>query len=240
MAKLTIGWMYPNLLNLHGERGSVQALEKCAKEMGVDVRIQRIEDFDDPIPFSELDLMIFLPGELTQMQYLLPAMKNQMDSLVKYIQDGHYVIALGTTGLLFGKTTRREDGGIFDGLGLLDLTATERKYVWGDDLHFRLEDGTKIIGSQITMADIDSKCPLGITLYGRGNNGSGTEGSRYLNLIHTNCQGPVFVKNPWWAEEIIRETLAAKGEHPEGSVDHTIARNSYKATLAFINEKPKA
>ena len=27
--KLTIGWMYPNLLNLHGERGSVQMLESA-------------------------------------------------------------------------------------------------------------------------------------------------------------------------------------------------------------------
>jgi len=240
MAKLTIGWMYPNLLNLHGERGSVQMLEKCAKELGVDVCVQRIEDFDDQIPFSELDLMIFLPGELTQLQYIVPALRDQMAALTKYIQDGHYVIALGTTGLLFGKTTQREDGSTFEGLGLLDLTANEREYVWGDDLHFQLKDGTKIIGSQITMADIDCQCPLGTTLYGRGNNGTGTEGSRYLNLIHTNCQGPVFVKNPWWAERIIRDTLAAKGEQVEACADHTIARDSYNATLAFINEKPKA
>ena len=32
MHKITVGWMYPNLLNLHGERGSVQALVDCMKE----------------------------------------------------------------------------------------------------------------------------------------------------------------------------------------------------------------
>ena len=31
MAKITVGWMYPNLLNLHGERGSVQALETIGR-----------------------------------------------------------------------------------------------------------------------------------------------------------------------------------------------------------------
>ena len=35
MHNITVGWMYPNLLNLHGERGSIQMLEKIGKEMGL-------------------------------------------------------------------------------------------------------------------------------------------------------------------------------------------------------------
>ena len=60
MLKITVGWMYPNLLNLHGERGSIQALCEIGKNMGVDIEVLRIEDFDDPIPFEKLDLMVFL------------------------------------------------------------------------------------------------------------------------------------------------------------------------------------
>ena len=63
MDKITVGWMYPNLLNLHGERGSIQALSEIGKKMGVSVEIIRIEDFDDPIPYQDLDLIVFLPGE---------------------------------------------------------------------------------------------------------------------------------------------------------------------------------
>ena len=73
MAKITIGWMYPNLLNLHGERGSVQALAEIGKGMGIDVEILRIEDFNDPIPYEKLDLMMFLPGEIISFSNLVPA-----------------------------------------------------------------------------------------------------------------------------------------------------------------------
>ena len=86
MAKITVGWMYPNLLNLHGERGSVQALEEIGKRLGIEMEILRIEDFDDPIPFESLDLMLFLPGEIHEFQYLIPAL--QSDSLRKYLDKG--------------------------------------------------------------------------------------------------------------------------------------------------------
>ena len=76
MDKITVGWMYPNLLNLHGERGSVQALVAVGKQLGIDVQIKRIEDFDDPIPFEELDMLMFLPGEIVIFNHLIPALEN--------------------------------------------------------------------------------------------------------------------------------------------------------------------
>ena len=49
-----IGWMYPDCLNLHGERGSVQAFERVGENLSVDVSVRRIEDFDDPIIYMEV------------------------------------------------------------------------------------------------------------------------------------------------------------------------------------------
>ena len=77
MDKITVGWLYPNLLNLHGERGSVQALTEIGKAMDIYVEIRRIEDFDDPIPFEELDMLILLPGEISTFPYLIPALKTE-------------------------------------------------------------------------------------------------------------------------------------------------------------------
>ena len=37
-----IGWMYPDCLNLHGERGSVQAFERIGRAMGLEMQIRRI------------------------------------------------------------------------------------------------------------------------------------------------------------------------------------------------------
>ena len=49
MERINVAWMYPNLLNLHGERGSVQMLVEVGKQLGVDVRVTRIEDFDESV-----------------------------------------------------------------------------------------------------------------------------------------------------------------------------------------------
>ena len=238
MHNITVGWMYPNLLNLHGERGSVQALVEIGKKIGIEVEILRIEDFDDPIPFEKLDLMIFLPGEIASFPNLIPALKTEQ--LQNYLEEGGYLFALGTSGLLFGKEILREDGSTLECLGLLDMTARERKFVWGDDLHFRI-NGTKqeLVGSQIQMADVDAKNPLGTTIYGMGNNNSGAEGARWKNLIYTNCMGPLFVKNPWFAESILKDILLRKVCGINTSVTHRLASDSFDATLRFIQNKPK-
>ena len=238
MHKITVGWMYPNLLNLHGERGSVAALVQVGKQLSVEVEILRIEDFDDPIPFSQLDMLMFLPGEIEIFKHLIPAL--QTDELRAYLENGGHLLAIGTTGLMFGKSILREDGSAVKGLGYLDMTAKERQYVWGDDLHFRLnKNGQELAGAQIQMADVDAKAPLGATIYGMGNNNTGAEGARWNNLIYTNCLGPLFVKNPWFAEDILKEILAKKGITVEAEPQYTIARNSFAATLNFIQNKPK-
>ena len=236
MAKITVGWMYPNLLNLHGERGSVQALEQIGKQLGIDMEILRIEDFDDPIPFEKLDLMIFLPGEITVLQHIIPAL--QTDSLRSYLESNKYLLAIGTSGLMFGNTITREDGSVIKGLGYLDMTAKERQYVWGDDLHVRIHDSQlELVGSQIQMADVDAKNPLAATLYGMGNQNTGDDGARWKNLIYTNCLGPLFVKNPWFAEVILKDILQEKGEETQLEIDDTIAKNAFRSTVAFIKTK---
>lgn len=238
MTKISIGWMYPNLLNLHGERGSIQMLSNVGKLLGIDVEIRRIEDFDDPIPFSELDLLIFLPGEISMFQYLVPALNRQREALDAYLNSDGHLLALGTTGLMFGKYVVREDGSTMECLNYLDMIATERKYVWGDDLHFNIDAiSMELIGSQIMMADVDTSSPLGTTIYGRGNNNTGTEGSRWKNLIYTNCLGPLFVKNPWFAEWIIRDICQRKSIDVSGNPDYAIAKASFASTLRFINNK---
>lgn len=238
MDKITVGWMYPNLLNLHGERGSVQALVEIGKKMDIDVEILRIEDFDDPIPFEKLDLMILLPGEIATFPYLIPAL--QTSDLRNYLDNGGYLLALGTTGLLFGKSITREDGSQLKGLGYLDMTAKERKFVWGDDLYLRV-NGTdmELVGSQIQMADVDAKNPFGTTIYGRGNNNTGSEGARRNNLIYTNCLGPCLVKNPWLAEYIFNEILQKKGFTPRENANFPIAQKAFESTVEFIKTKIK-
>ena len=238
MHKITVGWMYPNLLNLNGERGSVKALVEIGKQLNIEVEILRIEDFNDPIPYNALDLLIFLPGEITTLSHILPAL--QTSELTDYLENGGHLLALGTSGLMFGKSVTREDGSIVNGLGYLDMTAKERKFVFGDDFHFRVNGSDmELAGAQIQMADVDAKNPLGTVIYGMGNNNTGAEGARWKNLIYTNCTGPVFVKNPWFAESILKEIMANRNVETTETGCYPIAKSAFDATLAFIQNKPK-
>lgn len=239
MDKLKILWLWPDLFNLHGERGSVQAMLRAAENLGIEAEVVRLEDPDDPIPFGEADIAMLLPGEIRSFGWVKPAFERQRGDLEAYLARGGHLIALGTSGLLFGESVLREDGSTVEGLGLLDLRARERAYVWGDDLHFRIT-ATKmeIAGSQIQMADVETATPLGTTLYGRGNDGSGAEGARVGNLIWTNCLGPVFVKNPWWAEEIVKDACLARLGYGKRK-PNALAEASFDSTLAFIASKPK-
>lgn len=240
MHKLTVGWMYPDILNLHGERGSVQALEKIGENIGVQVEIRRIENFDDPIPYDELDLLIFLPGEITSFRYLVPAMQKQMEQLTAYVEQGGYILAIGTSGMMFGKNVQREDGSVLEGLGLLDMTATERRFVWGDDLMLRINDTRQeLIGCQIMMADVKTSRPFGKVIYGRGNNGGTDEGARYKNLIYTNCIGPLLLKNPWFTEEILKSICMRKFLGAQKKRPYTLALNSFDSAEEFIRSKMK-
>ena len=238
MHKLRIGWMYPNLLNLHGERGSIQALVQIGKKMGIDVEVLRVEDFEDAIPFDQLDMLVFLPGEISSFCNIIPALQSQ--ALGLYLEQGGYLLALGTSGLMFGNAILREDGTTLQGLGYLDMTAKERTYVWGDDLQFYINSTKQMMaGSQIQMADVDAKHPLGSTVYGMGNNNTGAEGARWKNLIYTNCLGPLFVKNPWFAESILKDILLQKTIGLQTTVANQIASDAFESTLAFIKRKAK-
>ena len=239
MNKLTIGWMYPDILNLHGERGSVQALVRTAENLGLEAELVRVADFDDTIPFDALDLLVFLPGELKTLAVIREALRPQEEALRAYVENGGTVLAIGTSGLLFGKTVTRLDGSELHGFGLLDLNARERKYVFGDDLYLRIcENGRELIGCQIMMADVEAAAPFGQVLYGRGNDGSGAEGARYRNLIYTNCLGPLLVKNPWFAEDLIRQ-LRPQWRDLVPKADHELARASFNTTLKFLESKRK-
>ncbi|MBP9989192.1 MAG: hypothetical protein KBT46_06800, partial [Ruminococcus sp.] len=91
--------------------------------------------------------------------------------------------------------------------------------IYGDDLHFSIsdDDNMEIVAVQIHLVDFfneDKNNALGKLIYGKGNNDSDkTEGAKKNNVIFTNALGPVFIKNPWFAEKIINDALTATGRN---------------------------
>ena len=239
--EINLAWMYPDILNLHGERGNAQAFKHVADLLGIELKIDRIDDIEAKIDFEKYDILLFNCGELKVVPTMVKYLKPQLKKIKKYIKDNKAIITTGTTSAFLGKKATRINGEEIEGLGILNLEFKERELVIGDDIYFELDDGTEITGSQIQMVDVEinNETPLGIVKYGYGNNGNGQEGCIKNNVIFTNCLGPVFVKNPWFTEKVIRQACELKGIEisKDNEPDYEIEKESLKVTKEFIENK---
>lgn len=222
--KLVITWCYPDILNLHGDRGNIMALERVAKMMNLEVEIKKVERYDEKIDFENTDILFFNPGELKSAEYIIEALENQRKELKNYIESNKVVLAIGTTGSIFSKRIVRIDKSDVVGLGFLDMICYERSSIVGDDLICKVRDtDIELNGNQISIIDtkLNDDIYLADVSYGYGNDGYANkkEGARYKNLIYTNLLGPLFVKNPWYAQNLIKEAMKNKKIDIEENID---------------------
>ena len=134
------------------------------------------------------------------------------------------------------KKTIRKDSE-FEGLGFLDMELCEMQNIYGDDILFTLsENGMTIAGCQIKMMQtrLLSDNALGTLEYGCGNDGyeAKAEGAKYKNVIYTNALGPVFVKNPWYAQHIIKNAMKNKNLE----ISETLTDEDFELELASLTE----
>ena len=50
--ELNITWLYPDVLNLHGDRGNVMALKKVGEMLNLEVNIKRVDSYSQKIDFD--------------------------------------------------------------------------------------------------------------------------------------------------------------------------------------------
>ena len=217
MDNLNIAWCWPDILNLHGDRGNVMALIRIAEKMGLEPKVHKVVNYGDPIDFQNMDIVLFNPGEFKSIQYMINALSSVKGSLDDYIESGKVLLTVGTTGATFGKSIRKLDGTSWSGLGYLDMCCEERDSIQGDDLICCMRNtGFELNGSQIQVMDtfLNDDVALADVSYGYGNQGyeDKREGARYKNLYFTNMLGPVLVKNPWFTQWLIQEALKNRGE----------------------------
>lgn len=244
---LNIVWAYPDILNLHGDRGNLLALERIAKMLEIETKVTKIESYNENIDFENTDIILFNVGEVKVMPSIIKALKEQEDELKKYVEQGKIILLIGTTGCIMANETVRADGSKFEGLKILDMICFERKAVYGNDLHFVLKgENMEVMANQIQLIDtkLNSDIAFGTVKYGMGNNEKEkmTEGAKYKNVIFTNALGPVLVKNPWYTEKIIKIAMENKGEKIEKSIEKSefeIEIKSMEYINKFIENKRK-
>lgn len=212
--KIRILWMYPDSLNLHGGRGDLMALLRFATMCKLPVEIRRVENLSDPVPLDQADMLYFCCSDLDCVPDVVRALEPIKTDLERFAAEGKVIMCNGSTGAVLGRDLWLLNGTLLPCLGLLGMHWTQRQTIHGNDLWLRTDNGIEIIGNEIKRADVTlepGQKPFAAVKYGGGNHGDGFEGAITGNVIYTACLGPVLVRNPWLAVDLLRRAAAAAG-----------------------------
>jgi CobQ-like glutamine amidotransferase family enzyme len=217
MPVLRICHLYPDLLNLYGDRGNVMVLAGRARRRGIEVMI-REAGLGDDIAAGDADLFFIGGGEDRQQRIAVGDLAGRKRGpLEAAVADGAVVLAVCGGYQLIGKYYRPAQGDDLPGLGLLDLW-TEHAGPFAPRLIGNLviqpESGPPLVGFENhggrTYLGPGAK-PLGRVVAGYGNNGKdGTEGATAGRVYGTYLHGPLLPKNPAFADRLIREALSRR------------------------------
>lgn len=211
---LSILWMYPDILSLHGGRGDLMALLRFATMANLPADIRRVTHLTDPVDLDAADMLYFCCGDLSCVPDVVKALEPRLEDLRAFADAGKMIVANGSSGAILAKELRILGGPTVPGLGLLNMRFTERGSIHGDDLWMDAIDGVEVIGNEIKRTDValePGQAPFGTVRYGRGNCGDGYEGAVTGNVIYTGCMGPVLVRNPALAMALLRRAAEAAG-----------------------------
>lgn len=218
--KLTIYHLYPDLLDLYGDRGNILALAARCRWRGIEVDIRRVS-LGDPIDFSEADIVVLGGGSDREQSILVEDLSSRGTELRDGIEDGLVLLTICGGYQLLGQYYQTGEGKKIPGMGILDLyTVAGNKRLIGNVI-VEIDEGeySQKLNTLVGFENHSGKTylgpnlkPLGKVLRGYGNNGEDQrEGVRYKNVFGTYLHGPLLPKNPHLADSLIELGLERRG-----------------------------
>ena len=213
--ELKICHLYPDVLNLYGDRGNVICMEKRLQWRGIDVVTTGVS-IGQPLKASEFDLFFIGGGQDFEQEVLLPDLASGKTAELKAaVEDGIPVLAICGGYQMLGSYYKTWDGHQCDFTGILDLYTEGAKDRMIGNYAFTCDElGVNVVGFENHSGKTylgSSVKPMGKVLFGNGNNGQdGTEGARYKNVFATYSHGCLLPKNPALAGHILKTALERK------------------------------
>ena len=190
--ELNICHLYPDILNLYGDRGNVLCMRKRLNWRGIEANVEEVS----------IGQKLDLRGEKTQ-------------ELISAIEDGLPVLAICGGYQMLGQYYKTWDGVQCDFTGALNLyTVGSKQRMIGNYMYTCDELGTTVVGFENHSGKSylgDGVKPIGKVMAGFGNNGEdGFEGARYKNVFATYSHGCLLPKNPQVADFMLKTALERK------------------------------
>ena len=196
--ELNIIHLYPDLLNLYGDRGNIACMQKRLEWRGIDAKVSTCTNSDHSINLENADIIFVGGGSDREQEIVCSLLLKKKDEITNYVENGGVLVAVCGGYQLLGKYYQTANSKI-EGLGILDIytDAGDTRLIGNVVLESELFS-QKITGfeNHAGRTFIGNHTPLGKVLYGHGNTGdSGYEGVVYKNVIATYLHGPLLPKN---------------------------------------------
>jgi len=240
---LRIAFLYPELMNIYGDRGNILALSRRAQWRGIDVRVDKVT-IGDRIDPDYYDFYFFGGGQDKQQIAVSDDLQGQKgDTLKEAVERGAVVLSVCGGYQLLGRYYRPFDGDDLPGIGLFDAhtDAGNTRYIGNVLIDCALPGIGMIVAfeNHSGRTYLGPGClPLGKSIIGGGNNGEdGTEGAVYKTAYGCYLHGSLLPKNPRLADLLLSQALARR----HGPVELPPLDNSLEQTAhADATERARA
>lgn len=250
---LTLGHLYPDQLNLYGDRGNIMTLRWRCQQRGITLRVVGL-GIGDALAPDEYDIL-FIGGGQDREQAPVAQDLYEMKGIGLWaaIEDDMPVLAVCGGYQLLAHYYRPADGPDIRGLGVFDAWTIHKgarspRCIGDIALSW---NGNTLVGFENHggRTYLGTAKPLGRVLKGYGNNAEDhSEGAIYRNAYGTYLHGSLLPKNPHFADYLIRlalqrkygmeylsSTTSEKGKL-NGSSHTSAATNGSAPALAMLDE----
>ncbi|MBV9257264.1 MAG: hypothetical protein JO215_04495 [Ktedonobacteraceae bacterium] len=220
---LTLGHLYPDQLNLYGDRGNIVTLRRRCQQRGIELRVVGL-GIGDALAPDEYD-MLFIGGgqDREQAPVALDLYEIKGIGLWACIEDDMPILAVCGGYQLLANYYRPANGSDMRGLGVFDAwtisQGSQQPRCIGDiAINW---NGMTLVGFENHggRTYLGTAKPLGKVLKGCGNNSEdANEGAIYRNAYGTYLHGSLLPKNPHFADHLIELALQRKYETRDTSL----------------------
>lgn len=233
---IKITHLFPDLLNMYGDRGNIEALRHRLIWRGIDVEVREHTMNMGELDLTDTDILLIGGGGETEERKAVSALRQYSEAIKEYIEANKTLIAVCGGFPILG--TYYTDGNTkVEGAGVLDIYTepADKRFIGDTVIKSDIIDST-IVGftNHGGRTYINNYAPLGEVVTGFGNNSEDTgEGVQYKNVFATYLHGPLLPKNAKLCDYILEKTLREKYHDFEGllPIDDELEDKAHKFIL---------
>lgn len=236
--ELRLAHLYPDLMNIYGDRGNVIALRWRCERRGIAFTVRPL-DLGDAFDAQAYDLALIGGAQDSEQRRVSDDLRDvKGPALREAVEAGLPVLAVCGGYQLLQRFYRPASGEELEGLGVFDAWTVHpgpRARRLTGNVVARWEGGTLVgFENHGGRTELGPGCrPLATVVRGHGNNGRDRgEGAVYRNAYGTYLHGALLPKNPVFADQLIRLALWRRyGDAALPPLDDRVELRAHEAAL---------